>query len=160
MGHSISVDCRIFPGAHISNFYEGGKITIGKGCIIHPYVRILTYGGDITLGINCSLNSYSTLSGAGGITMGNGVRIASYVHVVASSHIYGYNTDLMSSGITKVGILIRDNVWVGSSCVIADGSKLGCSVVVGANSFVRGELESDSLYAGNPVQKIRDFQHV
>ena len=53
----------------------GGSIVIGKGCEIHDFAMILTYGGDISFGDHCSLNPFSIVYGHGGVRIGDGVRI-------------------------------------------------------------------------------------
>ena len=37
---------------------------------------------------------------------------------------------------------------------ILGGSQVGDNVIIGANAVVSGHVDSDSVYAGNPAQKL------
>jgi acetyltransferase-like isoleucine patch superfamily enzyme len=52
-------------------------------------------------------------------------------------------------------IVIGNNVWIGRNCLIMPGTVIEDGVVIGANSLVKGTLKKDTIYAGNPVQEIR-----
>ncbi|QLL74726.1 acyltransferase [Lactobacillus crispatus] len=50
--------------------------------------------------------------------------------------------------------IIGNNVFIGWGATILGGSTIGDNVIIGANSVVSGEVESNSVYAGNPAKKI------
>lgn len=53
-------------------------------------------------------------------------------------------------------ILIGDHVWLGQHVYILKGSTLGSGCIVGAGGIVSGKtLESNAVYAGNPVKRVR-----
>lgn len=51
-------------------------------------------------------------------------------------------------------IIIGNNVFIGFGVVILPGSRIGDNVIVGAGSIVKGNLKSNSVYAGSPVKYI------
>lgn len=51
-------------------------------------------------------------------------------------------------------IILGDNVFLGINVVVLPGSKIGSNVIVGASSVVKGELASNSVYAGVPARFI------
>lgn len=51
-------------------------------------------------------------------------------------------------------IMIGNNVFLGYGVVILPGTVIGDNVIVGACSVVKGELQSDSVYAGMPAKYI------
>ncbi|WP_000489448.1 acyltransferase [Vibrio cholerae] len=51
-------------------------------------------------------------------------------------------------------IIIGNNVFIGYGCTVLPGTIIHDNVIVGANSVVRGELKSNSIYAGVPVRRI------
>lgn len=51
-------------------------------------------------------------------------------------------------------IVIGNNVFLGYGTVILPGTIIGDNVIVGAYSVVKGELISDSVYAGIPAKYI------
>lgn len=52
--------------------------------------------------------------------------------------------------VTKIG----SNVFLGMNTIVLMGAHIGDNVIVGAGSVVHGELESNSVYAGNPAKRI------
>lgn len=49
---------------------------------------------------------------------------------------------------------IGDNVFIGWGATILAGTRIGENVIIGANSVVSGNIDSNSVYAGNPAKKI------
>ena len=134
----------------------GGTIRIGKNCEIHPYSMLLTHGGDIRIGDNCSVNPFTIIYGAGGATIGNGVRIAAHSMIVPENHNPGSDAlPIISSGATRRGVYIDDNVWIGSGVRILDGVRIGRNAVVGAGSVVTRPIPNDVTAVGIPARVIK-----
>lgn len=89
------------------------------------------------------------------LKLGRNVRITSGViiltHDFSWSVIAGVTGDCVG-GVAPVKI--GNNVFVGVNSVILKGTLIGDNVIIGAGSIVSGKLESNSVYAGNPVRKI------
>ncbi len=52
-------------------------------------------------------------------------------------------------------VVIGNNVFVGARTIILPGSVIGDNVIIGAGSVVKGTINSNSVYAGNPARYIR-----
>ena len=50
--------------------------------------------------------------------------------------------------------VIGNNVFIGWGATILGGSTIGDNVIIGANSVVSGVIDSNSVYAGNPAEKL------
>ena len=48
-------------------------------------------------------------------------------------------------------IVIHNNVWIGTGCVILPGSTIGNGSVIGAGSVVSGSIPPNSIAKGNPA---------
>jgi acetyltransferase-like isoleucine patch superfamily enzyme len=135
---------------------NGGSITIGRNCEIHPYSMLLTHGGEIRIGDNCSVNPFTIIYGCGGAHIGNNVRIAAHVIIVPENHNPGTDTvPLRLSGTTRKGIRIEDNVWIGAGAKILDGVSVGRNAVVGANSVVTRSVPANVTVAGVPARVLK-----
>lgn len=55
-------------------------------------------------------------------------------------------------------IVVGDNVFIGLNTIILPGVSIGDNVVVGAGSIITKNLESNSVYAGNPARKIMTIE--
>lgn len=51
-------------------------------------------------------------------------------------------------------VTIGNNVFIGWGAVILPGTTVGDNVIVGAYAVVSGNVESNSVYAGNPARRI------
>lgn len=140
--------------------YNGSEwlIEIGEKTHIKEYARLLSRGGFIRIGKRCSVNPFCIIYGYGGVTIGDDVRIAANTSIVAFNHVYeGKNKKIINQGNSTKGIVIENNVWIGTGSIILDGVKIGERCVIGAGSVVTKSVESNCLVAGNPAQIIKRF---
>lgn len=134
----------------------GGEIIIGDNCYVSSGAQLLTHGGNIVIGNNCTVNPYTVIYGQGGVTIGNNVRIAAHCVIVPSNHIFSDTTvPIYLQGLSKKGIEIKDDVWLGVGVKVLDGVTIGEGCVVGANSVVTKSTEPYGVYVGIPAKKIK-----
>jgi acetyltransferase-like isoleucine patch superfamily enzyme len=140
------------PGAKVSREL-GGTIAIGARSTIHPGAMLLSYGGFIRLGTNCSVNPYSVLYGHGGLMIGDNVRIAAHCVLIPANHGTALdNGPIADQPLTKHGIRIGSDVWLGTGVRVLDGAIIGDGCVVAAGAVVRGELAPRGIYGGVPTR--------
>lgn len=152
---SISKNTKLFKGAVLS-VQHGGNICIGKGCEIHQGTMLLTYGGDIILGDHCSINPYTIIYGHGNVKIGDSVRIAAHTVIIPANHQFKKGKLIREQELSKNGITVEDDVWIGANVTILDKVEIGKGSVVGAGSVVTKNVQAYSIYAGNPAIKIKD----
>jgi len=144
----------IEPGAKIRCQY-GGSITIGDNCIVYRYATLLTHGGDIVIGNNCTINPFTVIYGQGGVHISDYVRIAAHCSIVPSNHIFEKKDQyIYKQGLSKKGIVIEKDVWLGSGVKVLDGVSIAEGCVIGANSVVTKTTEPYGIYVGVPSRKI------
>jgi carbonic anhydrase/acetyltransferase-like protein (isoleucine patch superfamily) len=145
----------VMRGAVLNREY-GGTIAIGPGTIVHRGAMLLPYGGFIRLGKRCRINPYSVLYGHGGLTIGDYVRIAAHCVIVPANHGIALDGGLIADQpLTKRGVRIGNDVWLGAGVRVLDGAVIGEGCVVAAGAVVRGELEPYGIYAGVPARLVR-----
>lgn len=136
-------------------------IEIGAHTLIGPYAvlrcSVLTnLGAGIKFGANCSVDAYSYIGAAGPITIGNNVIMGQHVCFHAENHNFDrVDIPIKQQGVTRKGIVIEDDVWVGANTTFLDGAHVGRGCVVGAGSIVRGEVPPYSIIAGVPARVLR-----
>ena len=70
--------------------------------------------------------------------------------IICGSHNYQQKSfDLITKGIT-----LNDGVWVGAKSIILPGVVAGSHALLGAGSVISKNLESYTIYKGNPAQKV------
>jgi acetyltransferase-like isoleucine patch superfamily enzyme len=152
---SVHSSVKIYPNVVMTTEY-GGKITIGKNCELLYGVLLMTYGGDITIGEGCSINPYTVLYGHGNLTIGNNVLIAGHCLIIPSNHNFSDITKpINQQGETRKGIVIEDNVWIGSGCRILDGVRIGEGAIIAAGAVVNKDVLPNTIVGGVPAKLIK-----
>lgn len=153
-GIRFSNDCVIERGSELS-IISGGGISLGHRCRIHKGAMLLTYGGQIELGDDVSVNPYSILYGHGGLKIGNGVRIAAHCVVIPSNHNFSDpSKPIFEQGETSLGIVIGNDVWLGTGVRVLDGIHIADGCVIAAGAVLTKSTEPFGIYAGVPAKKI------
>ena len=108
---------------------------VGEGfCLFPPFYT--DYGLNITIGKN--------------VLFGPNVAIYTAGHPI--------HPDSRNSGYEYgIPVTIGDNVWIGGSCVILPGVKIGNNAVIGAGSVVTKDIPDNVCAAGNPCKVIREI---
>ena len=156
----IPQSCNISINSIIDTSIRGSKLIFGENCFVDAFVRIKFSGGlgDIEIGDNCYINSGTVIYSGNGVKLGNCVLIAANVTIAASNHSINAGEYVLYQGFmpSKGGIVMEDDVWIGANCVVLDGTYIEKGVIVGAGSVVKGRLESNGIYGGNPLKRIGD----
>lgn len=154
-GISIGKHVLIEKGVKM-NCIAGGNIIIGDNCEIRSGVQLLTWGGDIEIGKNTSINPYTVVYGQGGTRIGQGVRIAAHCVIVPSNHIFDDpDTYIYKQGLSKKGIVIKDDCWLGAGVKVLDGVTIEHGCVIGANAVVTKDTRRNGVYVGIPAKLLK-----
>jgi len=138
-----------------TDFGTSGEITIHQNCRIRKYTVIAPSGGVIEVGSNSLINVFGTLLGHGSIRIGQDVLIGPHTTIVAANHTFTDQTvPIVQQDITKEGIEIQDDVWIGANCTVLDGVTIGEGAVVAAGSVVTESVPESAVVAGTPAEQI------
>ncbi len=140
--------------------HEG--VTIGDDVNIGPYTRIeatgvfSNLGKGASIGARSGIGAFSFIGAAGGVTIGSNVIMGQYVSFHSENHVFS-RTDMpiRQQGITRQGITIEDDCWVGAKVTFLDGSHVGTGSVIAAGAVVRGFIPPFSIAAGVPAKVIK-----
>ncbi|HLI94188.1 MAG TPA: acyltransferase [Puia sp.] len=152
----LGKNCHIYAGCRIMT-NNGGQIGIGSGSEILFGVCLMTYGGRIAVGDRCSINPYTVIYGHGeGTLIGNDVLIAGHCLIIPANHVFGdVSLPINQQGVSSKGIVIEDNVWIGSGCRILDGVRIGKGAIIAAGSVVNRDVPANTIVGGIPAKPIR-----
>jgi maltose O-acetyltransferase len=142
----------LIPGAFLSNVYlKIFGIKIKSGSKIHQGVKFF-HIGKFSMGKNSTINFGCYLDNRRGIYIGNNVGIAH------DTKIYTLGHDLNDPKFKTKGspVIIEDNVFVFSNCLIMPGITIKEGAVVLSGSVVTKDVEPYAIVGGNPAKKIKD----
>lgn len=93
----------------------------------------------------------------GNTTIGDNVRIAAQCCIIPSNHIFtDINTPIYLQGLSKKGILIEDDVWLGAGVKVLDGVIIRKGSIIGSNAVVTKSTNQYSVCVGIPAKEIKN----
>lgn len=110
----------------------GYGLSIGSNTFVGPFCKI-GVGGQISFGSNCQIGSHCSFN--------------------AESHVK-FKKSYTSGKVTRLGISIGSNVWIGDGVIVLDGVNIGDNSVIGAGSVVNKNVLAGQTVAGVPAKPI------
>lgn len=144
----MSIDALSKEGIHFADNVKIGDYSqiIGTG-------SIKNMGIGLKVGKNSSFSEYSLFGSAGGITIGDNVIAGQNVRFHAENHNYSdLNKLIVEQGVSRKGISVGHNCWIGAGAVFLDGSSIGSGCVVGANAVVTKQFPDNVIIGGVPAR--------
>lgn len=139
-------------------FNRHSRIQIGNHVNIEKGIDFLIYqGGQIEIGDNTYIGSYSCIhSNLANLKIGRDCSIASHCSIYNSNHSFGdANKTIKEQGwVSKGGIVIEDNCWLGTGVKVLDGVTIGRGSVIGAGAVVTKDIPPYSIAVGVPAKVI------
>jgi acetyltransferase-like isoleucine patch superfamily enzyme len=161
MTPSVQVDRSIYIAASAKIQIDtdgcafGGSVLISEGATISDGVIIAPYGGSIEIGARTCIGPYCVLYGHGGLTIGRDTMIGAHTIIVPANHGFKQpDRPIHAQPLTKKGIVIGEDVWIGAGCEVLDGVHIGKSAVIGAGSVVTKDIDAYSKALGVPARAV------
>jgi len=133
-----------------SNITLGKNVELSYGSGLFANNANINLGDRFFLGINASIEASRE-----NIEIGDSCMIAANCVLVSDDHKFSdTQVCIMDQGFKSAEIIIGNDVWIGSNCVILKGVEIGKGSVVGAGSVVSKIIPPYSVFAGNPGKVI------
>ena len=131
LGARISKKSAILPGVNVFN------------------IRNLEIGQYSGIGMNSIINCEAK------VTIGDRVLIGPELLVFTSNHIWSSTEKThFGKGLSKEGVSIADDVWIGGRVVILAGVKIGKGATIAAGAVVVKDVAEYTIVAGVPAKVI------
>lgn len=137
-------------------------IKIGNNTSIGAFSRIIVAtsfdnpGKHIIIGDNVGIGEYAYLGGAGGLEIGDECIIGQYLSCHPENHNFDNSSiAIRHQGVTRKGIKVGSNCWIGSKVTILDGVSIGNNCVIAAGAVVTKNFPSDVVIGGVPAKIIK-----
>ncbi|WP_138498294.1 acyltransferase [Nostoc sp. PA-18-2419] len=129
----------------------GNRVAIERyadiGCLSDTYIHI---DEDTFIGPNVCIE------GPGDIKIGKHCMIAAHSGIYANNHNFADPMEPMKyQGVTRKGIVIEDDCWLGHGVTVLDGVTIGRGCVIGAGAVVNKDIPPFSVAVGIPARVIK-----
>ncbi len=131
----------------------GDNVYIGRNTILSCKEGSIFIGDFGNVSANCSLLSETE------IRLGKYCFLAGHCYLVAGgNHSFDDITVpiMFQPSLSKGGIQIGEDVWLGAGVIVLDGVRIGRGSVIGAGAVVTGSLPEYAVAVGSPARMIRD----
>ncbi|WP_428225811.1 acyltransferase [Flavobacterium sp.] len=134
----------------------GNNVSIGAYSRIIVSTSLNEIGDSIVFGNNVGIGEFAYLGGAGGLTIGDDCIVGQYLSCHPENHNCNDLTQLIRhQGVSRKGILIGANCWIGSKVTILDGVNIGSGCVIAAGSVVTKSFPENSIIGGVPAKLLK-----
>lgn len=158
LGHGVYLDDGAYLHACEKGIEIGDRTLVMHGSVLHVYNFREIPAAGIWIGEDCLIGEYSVLRGQGGIRVGDRVYTSPHSQIIAVNHVFDDpDVGFVDQGITAEGIVIENDVWIGSGAIITDGVKVGRGAVVAAGAVVVADVPSHTVVGGVPAKVIREI---
>jgi acetyltransferase-like isoleucine patch superfamily enzyme len=159
LGHGSYLDQGVYIHACPNGVRIGPHTLVMHGSILHVYnFRDLPHAG-ITIGADSLIGELNVIRGQGGVHIGDRVYTSPMVQIVAVNHVFDDpHVPFVEQGITAEGIVIEDDVWIGSAAVVMDGVRVGQGAVVAAGAVVTRDVPPHTVVGGVPARILRTIR--
>jgi acetyltransferase-like isoleucine patch superfamily enzyme len=156
LGRGAYLDEGVYIHACPAGVEIGANSLVMHGAVLHVYnFRGLPHSG-IRIGRDSLIGEFTVIRGQGGVTIGDRVYTSPMTQLIAVNHIFDDpNIPFIDQGITAQGIVVEDDVWLGSNAVITDGVRIGKGSVVAAGAVVTQDVPPHTVVGGVPARVIR-----
>ena len=144
-----------FSGLGAGGLTLGDSVSIGAFSQVIVSTSLAEPGKYIKLGHRVGIGEFAYLGGGGGLSIGDDCIIGQYFSCHPENHLHAdYQALIRLQGVTRQGISIGPNCWIGSKVTVLDGVMIGAGCVVAAGAVVTRSVPAGSVVAGVPARII------
>lgn len=155
--------CALMPGSSRSSFSNKlrlfflKKITkqFGDDCIVRSGA-IINNPSLLSIGDNSGIGFRALISCEDNVVIGSRVLMGADVIIYTSNHIWSEaKCTYFGQGLTRAGVVIEDDVWLGARCIILPGVIIGKGATIAAGAVVTKNVLPYAVMAGVPARVVK-----
>jgi acetyltransferase-like isoleucine patch superfamily enzyme len=151
LGNQVYVSALSKNGIHF-----GDNVSIGAFSRVIVCTSLNDIGDKIVIGSNVGIGEFAYLGGAGGLKIGDECIVGQYLSCHPENHNYEKTSiAIRHQGVSRKGIDIGKNCWIGSKVTILDGVKIGAGSIIAAGSIVTKSFNENSIIGGVPAKLLK-----
>lgn len=128
---------------------------VGRGVVIKPSVNI-KYPWKLTIGDYVWIGEKVWIDNLDEVIVGNHACLSQGAMLLCGNHNY----KKISFDLMVAPIKLEDGVWIGAQAVVCPGVTCKSHAVLSVGSVATNNLDSYSVYQGNPAIKVKEREIV
>lgn len=162
MGRMIRIKEQVMiEGMGKSPMVIGDQVSIGAYSRIFTTFSLNDPGAFIRIGNNVGIGDFAHLGGAGGLSIGDDCIIGPFLSCHPENHVYDNPTiPIRLQGVTRKGIEVGKNCWIGAKVTILDGVTIGDNCIIAAGAVVTRPMPANSIIGGVPAKVLKPVNPV
>ncbi len=160
--HKISIGSNCFIDDNVvldAKGKENHGLELGENVYVGRNTILSCKEGSIWIDDYCNISANCTLLSETEIKLGKFCFLAGHCYLVAGGNHSFVDPDkpiMFQPSISKGGIAVGEDVWLGAGVIVLDGVTIGRGSVIGAGAVVTKSLPEFSIAVGSPAQRVRD----
>ena len=150
VGDYSIINCLSKGGVHFGNY-----VTVREFAWVQLSSGLSNPGERIFIGDHTYIGPYSKIGAAAPITIGKFCQIGANVSFIAENHQFEGEVKIFDQSVSRKGITIGDDCWIGNNVTILDGVNVGSGCVIGAGAVVNKSIPDKTVAVGVPAKVIR-----
>lgn len=153
MGGQCGSSLRVGPGV-IFKYLPHSGIRIGENVFLGKDTMIdVLPDGKLNIGNNVTFTTSIIIAAAQSIDIGNDVLVGEFTSIRDSDHGMNNKQLIRTQKILSESLIIGNDVWIGRGVAVLRGtSRIGESVIIGANAVVTSQIPDHAVAAGVPAR--------
>ncbi len=138
---------------------DNSGINIGDNVVVGRNTILSCKGGNINIGEHSNIGANCYIISETDFTLGKFVFIAGNSYLIAGGNHSYENREIpimFQPSISKGGVRIEDDVWIGAGALVLDGVKIGKGAIIGAAALVNKSIPEYTIAAGIPAKIIKE----
>jgi acetyltransferase-like isoleucine patch superfamily enzyme len=161
--HIVLLGCPIVSRVRNSVIHIGDRVVLCSVStktalgVNHPVVlRTLSPQAQIIIGNDVGMSG-GTICAARAVSIGAGTLIGANVTIVDTDFhpVAPENRRYSREDVAVAPVMIEENVFIGTDCLILKGVVIGANSVIGAGSVVTKSIPANVIAAGNPCRMVK-----
>ncbi|MDO6587050.1 acyltransferase [Salipiger sp. 1_MG-2023] len=160
--HKIKLGDRVIIDDNVMLDAKGASnsgISIANDCFVGRNSILSCKDGDIEIGERANIGFNAEIFSCSKVRIGADNLISAYTYVVGGGN---YDLDQFEKTINRSlredrarGVMLEDNIWIGTHSVLMDGVTIGSGTAVAAGSVVTGPMPEGVIAGGTPARVLR-----
>lgn len=136
---------------------DNNGIKIGDGVFIGRNTILNCKNGDIILDDNVNMGFNCQIFSASFVRLGKNALIAAYCYLIGGTHTFkSLDKSPLEQERESKGILLKENIWLGSNVQVMDGVTIGSDCIIGTSAVVNSDIPDFSIAVGIPAKVLKN----